>query len=85
MKTHTHKRFLLFSYADYYPLGGMEDLFGTYDTAEEAIEAIVTIEICDDNVIIYDRFEGLSFSEREYRLGKTIYTAANYENTTESN
>lgn len=84
MKTHTHKRFLLFSYADYYPLGGMEDLFCTYDTVKEAIEAISSIEICNDNIIIYDRYEGLSFSEREYRLGKTIYTRANYEYNTEN-
>ena len=84
MKTHTHKRFLLFSCATYYPEGGMSDLFGTYDTPKEAVEAIDTIDIYNDWTEIYDRLEGISFSKREYLEGKTIYTAANYEDTTES-
>lgn len=80
MKTYNHKRFLLFSYGTYYPDGGMSDLYGTYDTAKEAVEAIDTIKICNDTTEIYDRLEGMSFSKREYLEGKTIYTDAYYEN-----
>jgi hypothetical protein len=79
IKTFNHKRFLLFSSATYYPEGGMWDLFGTYDTAKEAIEAIETIEVCNDNIEIYDRIEGMSFGRREYNQGKTIYTDNNFE------
>lgn len=32
------KRFWLFEFGTYYPTGGMSDLKGTYDTAEEARE-----------------------------------------------
>jgi hypothetical protein len=74
MKTHTHKRFLLFVYSDYYPQGGMDDLEGNFDKAIEAVEAIGKITRNFDNAVIYDRVEGLSFTEREYLLGKTIYT-----------
>ena len=79
MKTHTHKRFLLFVYSDYYPGGGMDDLEETYDKAIEAVEAIGNITRYFDTAIIYDRIEGLSFSKREYLAGKTIYTHADYE------
>ena len=78
LKTFNHKRFLLFSCATYYPEGGMSDLFGTYDTAKEAIEAIDTIDICNDWTEIYDRIEGISFSKREYNEGKTIYTHSDF-------
>jgi len=30
------KRFLLFSYSDYYPLGGMQDLVESFDLPNEA-------------------------------------------------
>ena len=79
MKTYNHKRFLLFSYADYYPDGGMCDLFGTYNTAKEAVDAVETIKLCNDNHSIYDRLEGIDFCKREYLEGKTIYTNSNYE------
>jgi hypothetical protein len=79
MKTHTHKRFLLFIYSDYYPEGGIDDLEGTFDKAIEAVEAIGKITRHFDNAVIYDRVEGLSFSEREYLTRKTIYTHADYE------
>ena len=79
MKTHTHKRFLLFVYSDYYPGGGMDDLEETYDKAIEAVEAIGNITRYFDTAIIYDRIEGLSFSKREYLAGKTIYTHADHE------
>ena len=79
MKTHTHKRFLLFVYSDYYPGGGMVVLEETYDKAIEAVEAIENITRYFDTAIIYDRIEGLSFSKREYLAGKTIYTHADYE------
>ena len=78
IKTFNHKRFLLFSCGQYYPEGGMSDLFGTYDTAKDAIDAISTIDICNDWIEIYDRVEGISFGEREYKEGKTIYTNSNY-------
>lgn len=73
MKTHTHKRFLLFSCAAYYPAGGMDDLYGTYNTAKEAVEAIDNIEICNDWTDIYDRVEGIRFTKKEYLKGETIY------------
>lgn len=33
------KRFLLFAFEHYYPAGGLLDVAGSYDTAEEAMEA----------------------------------------------
>jgi hypothetical protein len=79
IKTFNHKRFLLFSYGTYYPEGGMEDLFGTYDTAKEAVEAIETIVVCNDSTEIYDRIEGMSFTKRDYNAGKTIYNDYDFE------
>ncbi len=32
------KRFLLFTFAHYYPCGGMDDFAGSFDTREEAEE-----------------------------------------------
>jgi hypothetical protein len=34
------KRYLLFASDYYYPIGGAEDLVGSYDTIEEAIKAL---------------------------------------------
>ena len=34
------KRFIAFSYMQYYPCGGMDDAIGSYDTEEEAIAAL---------------------------------------------
>jgi len=34
-----YKRFLLFCFDTYYPLGGISDLRGDYDTMDEAQEA----------------------------------------------
>ena len=79
IKTFNHKRFLLFSFSHYYPEGGTSDLYGTYDTAKEAVEAIETINICNDSTEIYDRIEGISFGKRDYYGGKTIYTHGDYE------
>jgi hypothetical protein len=78
IKTFNHKRFLLFSYPTHYPKGGMRDLFGTYDTAKEAVEAIEAITIFTDFFEIYDRIEGITFTEKLYNSGKTIYTYADY-------
>jgi hypothetical protein len=34
------KRYAVFAYSDYYPSGGWGDLFGRYETLEEAKKAI---------------------------------------------
>lgn len=34
------KRFLVFAGANYYPCGGWKDFYGSYDTKDEAQEAI---------------------------------------------
>lgn len=70
LNTTNNKRFLLFSCAEYYPDGGMSDLFGTYDTAQEAFEAIESIKICNDYISIYDRLEGVEFSKYDFLKGK---------------
>ena len=42
------KKYLLFSYAQYYPSGGIGDLRGSYDSIEEAEEMIETDRIYID-------------------------------------
>lgn len=53
-----HKRYLLFGYDTYYPLGGMNDLIDSFDTIEEAIDAIKNDN--SDCHEIYDRIEGIN-------------------------
>jgi len=50
------KRFLVFGCDKYYPLGGISDLIGSFDTIEEAREAVK--EDSSDFWDIYDRIEG---------------------------
>lgn len=46
------KRFLLFSYAAYYPSGGWSDLYDSYDTLEEARAAFVAAASNNDHQIV---------------------------------
>ena len=52
------KRYLVFGYDRYYPNGGMSDCIGSFDTIEEAKNAVR--EDNPDFWDIYDRFEGCS-------------------------
>lgn len=51
------KRFLVFGYDSNCAAGGMEDCFGSFDTIEEAVDAINK----DDQSIhdVFDRIEGV--------------------------
>lgn len=47
------KRFLLFAFEHYYPSGGLLDVVGSYDTAEEAIEALERAGTrCDERYVL---------------------------------
>jgi len=41
----TQKRFWLFAGDNYYPSGGMKDFKGSFDTAEEATTASISLHI----------------------------------------
>jgi hypothetical protein len=51
------KRFMVFSFPEYYPSGGLSDVIGDYDTIEEAKEAIEKgdIFISSDFCYVFDR------------------------------
>ncbi len=51
------KRYLVFQCSCYYPAGGLDDLTGSFDTIEEAIQKIK--EDKRDYNEIYDRVEGV--------------------------
>lgn len=62
-----YKRFMVFSFPEYYPSGGLGDCAGSYDTIDEANTAIKeaqehlsarTIFISSDGHYIFDREEG---------------------------
>jgi hypothetical protein len=54
------KRFLLFTYLDYYPSGGMSDLMESFDTIDECKQYISKQEnLLMDNYDIYDRVQGM--------------------------
>lgn len=55
------KRFLLFVYEDYYPLGGMNDCRGSFDTKDQAFDAIPKMSF-DDNFQVYDTKTGRQWS-----------------------
>jgi hypothetical protein len=44
------KRFLLFSFDDYYPRGGWNDLRGSFDALQAAIDAAMAMPTDDFNV-----------------------------------
>lgn len=54
------KRYLLFTYSNYYPLGGLCDMSNSFDTEAEAIK--YARESVDDYQEIYDRIEGIEIN-----------------------
>ncbi len=54
------KRYLVFTYSSYYPLGGMSDMKESFDTIEEAIEFIKKDDY--DYKELYDRVEGVEIN-----------------------
>ncbi len=53
------KRYLLFSFPDYYPGGGLSDVIGACDTIEEIHEYIKYYKnLSSDNVYIWDKESG---------------------------
>ena len=63
-----YKRFLVFGYDTYYPGGGLSDCFGSFDTIEEAINAINNDK--SDYHDVFDRIEGIAVSNLK-ELGYT--------------
>lgn len=51
------KRFVVFAYDTYYPGGGMSDLFGSFDTIEEASEAGRSCDFDHFEVVDRDTWE----------------------------
>lgn len=64
------KRFLVFSYADYYPAGGVTDLCGAYDSFEEALAAMPredTVEILDTHTgVLKTAYGGWRYAALEW-------------------
>lgn len=58
------KRYLAFGYADYYPIGAMNDMIDSFNTIQEAIECINKDDSTNHDV--YDRVKGLSINIEEY-------------------
>lgn len=54
----TDKRYLAFAVDKHYPLGGMLDCVGSFDTLREAIEFVTPMEL--DFIHFYDRVEGIN-------------------------
>lgn len=52
MENVEYKRFLVFSFEDYYPCGGIGDIEGTSDDIEEAIR--IANEDTGDYVYVFD-------------------------------
>lgn len=74
------KRYLVFAFREYYPDGGMKDLYGHYDTIEEVMSAIETIikeedsrynvNVLDTKVMMYtDTYDMLLYFEKEDEYG----------------
>lgn len=61
------KRFLVFSYPDYYPSGGLNDSFDDFDTVQEAIDSL-KFEDCTYNKCVFDRIAGLEIDITKYGL-----------------
>jgi hypothetical protein len=77
------KRYLVFAFREYYPNGGMEDLYGHYDTVDEVISTIeniiletdgrYNINVLDTKVMQYtDTYDMLDFDKKKdkYTLDK---------------
>lgn len=57
--TNRLRRYALFAFEQYYPGGGWEDFKGSFDTLDEAREAMTRPEIRDkDFVQIVDLYDG---------------------------
>lgn len=52
-----HKRYLVFTYDTYYPLGGLDDMVDSFDDLAKAIEFCQ--KQLNDYVELYDRIEGV--------------------------
>jgi len=55
-----HKRYLVFTYPQYYPAGGLWDMDVSFDTVEECKEFIK--DEGSDNNEIYDRVKGIEIT-----------------------
>jgi len=63
-KINKHKRYLLFAFSEYYPNGGLGDIYDTYDTMEDAVIGIE--DACGAYRCIYDRYKGIVIYYKEY-------------------
>jgi hypothetical protein len=62
------KRFMLFSFPEYYPSGGIGDVLKDFDSLEEAKEFLERpdIHISSDSCYVFDRIEGrIVYDHRE--------------------
>lgn len=75
-------RFLLFSYADYYPSGGLDDLILQFNTIEE-LKEVDTSDI-SDYVEVYDFKAGkeicgdCSLYSREHKVARLVSKMEKY-------
>lgn len=53
-KVDLKKRFYLFAYQQCYPIGGLEDISGCYDTLDEA-KAAAEAQVWHDYTYVFDR------------------------------
>jgi hypothetical protein len=61
------KRYLLFTYEDYYPGGGWSDFRGSFDTPEDAMEAAVTTDDTYAELIDRETLQEVEFKYEDAR------------------
>lgn len=55
-----YKRFMVFSGYDYESRGGTKDYFSSFDTKEEAAEAVANLNVKYQWYEVFDRIEGVT-------------------------
>lgn len=72
-----HKRYLVFSYNDYYPSGGLSDMRQSFDSIPEAIDFLKKDEY--KNKELYDRINGVKIDLTEWINQGKIKTGSHEE------
>jgi hypothetical protein len=58
----TVKRYLLFTYEDYYPAGGWRDFSGSFDTPEEAMTEALKISAGNADLVDRETLQEVEFN-----------------------
>ena len=63
-----YKRFMIFTYEDYYPGGGLGDCLLSEDTLDKAITEYIALDRYDENIEIFDRIEGIEIENAQMAI-----------------